>query len=462
MIEKAKSLYQTKIIRLLNSENKISIFVLIFWAFASRGLGLVREAMVGRLQSLEADIFGVASTLNEAIVAFLIIGSLGIALLPQIIKLEQKNTKDDLNSYLTWVLFLYSLLISSICFLGIIFSEWFLKNYNTDLWIRASEAGKSGEYVLLNQIFLAAPVIFAVKSVLGIFLNAKKSFTIYSLDGVLSNVGSILGLTLLYAWFGLTGAGVGLSIGFLIVAISFAWDSFRLGYRPNLTGFPELPAYLFQSLLLFLPRILIFPAARTAELLIGSLARDSGEVAALRMANNVQGVFYGLMVAVGTVFLPDITNILVEKGKSTQFWNHLWKYLKSTAQVSLIASVLTIVGAPVILLILRLFAFGSRNAFINNDQIFWSIIALIAVGSLSIIFQSVGEILSRYYIALEKTKVPLLTSFVANIMAVIVAILLAQVTGAAMAVMVGFVVNNLVMTAILGFECWRDYKSGEG
>lgn len=446
---------------ILNSPNKTAIFLLIFWTFASRALGLVREALVGTMPPIEANIFGMAATLNENIVTTFILGSVSVAVLPQILKLESKYKGEEgkikVNQFVSWVMVILSCSIALLCLIGAIFSRQFLQWLNQDTFLRVQEAGLEDSYIRLNQIFLLAPVIFAWKTVLGIFLNAKKSFKIYSIDGVLTNLGLIAGLSLLYSLFGLEGAGWGLILGFSIATSGFIFDAFRLGFRFNLGWFEGLNVILWQSFKLFVPRMFLLTAPRVAEMLMATVNRSEDGLALFRMSINIQGIFYGLMLSVSTVFLPDLTQILFKQGANSHFWKHLNKYLKNSVVFGLIATIFTIFGAPVILFFISLPSMQDSNSLLGNWDNLWQIVILTAIGSLAIVFQAVGEILSKYFIALEDNKFSILASFVANILSVLFALILVQYINPVIAVTVSFVFNNILLTAILSCRARIDY-----
>ncbi len=459
LIREIKKLTDKIYTKFRSSDNLTSILILVFWAFASRGLGLIRESLVGRLTIVEAEIFNAASVLNENIVTLFILGSVGVALLPQIIKLD-KESDNRTNKFLTWSIIFFSGFITFLCLVGIIFSREILQLINFDLYNRVKSLGLESKYILLNQIFLVAPILFGIKTVFGVFLNAKKSFKVFALDGVLSNVGSIIGLSLLYSFFGIEGTALGLIIGFFIAMIAFGWDAYRIGFRANIGWFDDLGGYLIQALYLFMPRILIFPAARLAETLIATLTKNTGELSALRMAMNIQGVFYGLMVAVGAVFLPDIAKILIEEGKSSKFWKHLYKYLLLTLILGGVASVVTAIFNPLLLWLIRFLSFAKSSSLLNQPEIFGLIIQLTILGSFSIVFQSISEILNRYFIALEKNWYPIITSLIANFVSVVICLTLPGILGGftAQVVMLSFVVNNLLLTIFLSVRCYLDYR----
>ena len=457
--------------------NKLSILILVFWALASRGLGIIRESLTGRLLTINAEMFGAASSLNETIVTIFVLGTVGVAALPQIIKLEGgKNIENSssisaekTNIYISWIILILSGFITFLCFFGIIFSKEFLQFFNPDLFKKTVSLNLAREYILLNQIFLIAPVIFTVKTVLGVFLNAKKSFKVYSIDGVISNLGSILGLSILYWVFGLVGAAIGLIIGFLASLILFYWDARKLGFNFTLgkdliTNFPELKGLLIRSFFLFLPRLLLFSSARMAELLVSANSKGDGEISILRMALNIQGVFYGLMVAVGAVLLPDLASNLVKTGRDKMFWAKIIKYCKNTVYMSIGASLLTIFGSPVILYLIKILAFVKKDSFLGSESNFWQIIFLISFGSIAIIFQSLQEIFNRYYISQENNKHPIFATTVANIFGILFTYLFLTKyfnLRADTAAMLGFVINTIIGTLMMGFWIFKDYKNDQ-
>jgi O-antigen/teichoic acid export membrane protein len=467
---------KNKFDNILNTKNKIAIFTLVFWAFASRGLGLIREALSARLSPLEGDLLTAAMTLNENITTLLILGSLTSAIFPQVIKLEtissnastSNNTSDKIvveinerrNIFLSWIILIFSSVMLVLGIIGGIFSKEILYYFNSDLYNRLTVAGKISDFIALNQIALIGPIIFAIKTILGVFLNAKKSFKIYSLEGVISNIGSILGLTLLYSLYGITGAAWGLILGFSLSALVFAFDAFRLGFRFQLTFFPELPKYLWQAFLMFLPGIPLVTSGRLAQNLIVYFSTDTGQIASLTLALSIQGVFYGLMLAVGSVFLPDISTLLVKGGKNQEFWKHLIKYLRVSAIVSIVATVATVLGSPILLFIIKLFALVKKDSLINQPEFVNYIIILVAIGSIGIIFQAINEIFQLYFVALEENWYRIIGSISGNIGAFLCSYYLISIFGinAGIAVMCGFIINNLIFTVFLSSRCFIQWR----
>jgi O-antigen/teichoic acid export membrane protein len=448
--------------KLLGSRNLTAIFVLTFWGFASRGLGIVREGLVGRLTPLEADIFSAASTFNEQITTIFILGTTTVALLPQIIKIEndskitENEKKVKVNSLTSWAALLFSLFISIFCISALFFTKELLFLLNDDLYSKANDFNLLQDYIYLNQVFLIAPIIFAFKTIIGVFLNSKKEYWVYSLDGVLTNLGSIIGLSILYTFFGLKATAWGLVLGFAITLIFFLIDAYKHGFKFGLKRFEGLGGYLILALSLFIPRIFLYSSGRLAELLITNTSTNTGDITIFRLAMNIQGVFYGLMMSVGTVFLPDLASILVREGRKRKFWNHYDKYLNGTFWFSIGATLFTIIISPIVLQLIKILAFVKEDSLLNQNSAFQAIIYLIVAGSVAIIFQAVSEIMNRYFIALEEKWFPIIATVIANIAGLIFTYQMLDILGSPLSVMIGFVLNNIVLTVILALRIWRD------
>ena len=449
--------------RIKSSANLQSVLILIFWTFASRGFGIVREALVGRLSPLEADIFNASSVINEFIVATFIVGSIGVAMLPQLIKLDVEAQKtpgaqNKVSIYLSWSMLILCTMVAAMCLAGIIWIQPILQLLNSNLYQSFEIAGRLGDYILLNRLFLIAPIIFCAKTILGVFLNSKKSFYLYSLDGIITNLGSVLGLSVLYSLFKIQGAAIGLLLGFLATTGLYLWDAWRLGLKFQLQVFPGLGGYLKQTAILLWPRFLIFSNVRLAELLVTATAIGaSGDITAVKMALNLQGIIYGIMLAVGTVFLPDLTIMLVDKGRTAEFWAYLYRYLRLGVIIGLVGGLGSIIVAPLILWIIQLISFSSTTSFIRQDSIVRSILIFTAICAISVVFQTVGEILNRYFIASEKVWVPIIASVSATLSSIAISFGLASTLGAGLAAIIGFLVNCILITIVSAYFTWRDW-----
>jgi len=540
-------LFQKLKSRLSSSASLKATLMLVFWMLASRGLGVFRTALVGRLPTAEADIFNSGLILQSNIITVFILGSIVIATLPQINKLENseklkvksekvgegdpivaattassfveeaivganfnsqldggkanrsgdqgspldggkadeilKQVQDDTFSttpaksqgiatqarndknskssiYLSWCILILSGSMTLLCALLIIFAEPVLKFFNPELVVSLAQTGKLHDFILFNQIALIGPIVFGAKSLLGVFLNVKKEYFIYSLEGILNNFGSLLGLTIGYSLFGIVGASIGAVSGLIFALVGFLWDSYRFGFRFYLGWFEGLDGYLWQTLWLYLPRLLVYSNIRAAETMVSTLSTSAnGQITAFQYALDIQGIFLGIIMAVGTVFLPNLAELLVKKGQNKAFWDHLFKYLKISFVLSLIGAFITAFGTPLALILFQFLAQVKKTSFLSDPTNIKLVIELAAFCAVALVFQSIAEILNRYFTAVEKVWQSIIASLVGNVLAVVLALFIKDAgLGAGLVAAICLVLNTFVFTSILGWFTFRDWR----
>jgi hypothetical protein len=142
-----------------------------------------------------------------------------------------------------------------------------------------------------------------------------------------------------------------------------------------------------------------------------------------------------------------------------KFWDKFWKYSKITAIFSIFGSVVTIIGAPMLLWIIKTFAFLPTNSFLYDPQNFDMIIVFTTITSLSLIFQSLSEIFNRYFIASQKILAPVISSIAGNLLALEIAFLYSDSWGSGWAVAWGFVFNSFLLCCISGILVYRDWQN---
>lgn len=384
----------------------------------------------------------------------------------QVKKLEEKSKKyftieEKLSIYTSWSLVILSGFILILSLLGIIFVEPVLATFNPSFFGKVRENGKLAQMLELNKLLLLAPFLFAVKTILGVFLNIKKNYKIYSLEGVLANLGWILALSVLYPIWGLVGAGSGMFLGFGITILLFFWQATTLGLRFNLGNFPDLWDFLWQTFGLYWPRLLIFSNTRLAEIIVAATSSNPNDpqITSVAMALNFQGIFIGVVLAVGTVFLPNLTEVLVQKGKNLEFWQMLIKYIKVNFFLAIAGTILTIIGVPILLWILTRLPFINSKGLLSDPIAVNLILQFTFISSFSLIFQSVGEVLNRYFIAAQRRWEPVIISIGGNFLAIQVALLFTKSWGSGAAAIGGFVLNSALFCSLSVFFCYQDWQA---
>ena len=578
--------------KLKTSKDLQAILLLVFWTFGSRILGFVRSFLVLRMPTIDSEIFNSSFVLSEAITSFFILGSITVAILPQMIKLQEsqkaelnkeftnldgesgdnldkvleeklnmdnfksqknrefdrenfekelksqnietskkvktagiiqviqntekrfilpeissdpleinkfvkipkivetiddsqqkidknklpqknqnldtnfdKNSKkiDKLSIYTNWCLLILGCFILILSLLGIVFIEPILSTFNPSFFAKVQESGKLGQMLLLNQLLLFGPFLFAIKTILGVFLNIKKDYKIYSLEGVLANFGWIVALSVLYPVFGLIGSGFGMFIGFGITILLFGLQARELGLSFKLENFPGLDKLLWQTFALYWPRLLIFSNTRLAEIIVAATSGNPSDpqITSVAMALNFQGIFIGVVLAIGTVFLPNLTEILVQNGKSKQFWKMLFDYLKINFFLSILGTIATIIGVPILLFLLSKLPFISSRSILSDPSAINLIITLTIVSSFSLVFQSIGEVLNRYFIAVQRRWEPVIISIGGNFLAIQIALFFSKTWGSGRAAIGGFVLNTALFCFLSLYFVFQDWQSSK-
>lgn len=454
--------------RFSNSNTLKASLVLVFWMFVSRGMGVVRTALVGKLPTSEADIFNSGLVLQSNLITIFILGSIIIATLPQVTKLskfdkEQINKDKSTNQtsiYLSWCMLILSVLLSIISIFLIIFSEPVLWWFNFDLMNSFQKIGKLHEFIAFNQIALIGPVIFGLKSLFGVFLNVKKEYFIYSLEGVINNFGSLLGLTIGFYFYGILGAGIGVLAGSTFALLAFIFDAYRFGFTFSLGWFEGLDSYLWQTLWLYLPRLLVYSNIRAAETMVTILSPEAnGQISAFQYALDIQGIFLGIIMVVATVFLPNLAQILVDKGKNKVFWDHLFKYLKVSFWLSIFGAFVTILGTPLALWLFKNLAQVKNTSFLADPKNIELVTQLAILCAVSLVFQAIAEILNRYFTAIEKVWQTIIASTLGNFSAIILAFLLHRSYGAGVTTSLALALNSFVLCLVLAYFTYKDWKN---
>lgn len=435
----------------------IAITGLAFWGFASRILGAFRVILVGQMPPIDADLFNASFVLTDNIIAILVVGSITLALLPHIIELEDTDQKTLQSStklhnesiYLTYTSIFLFLAIGGVSLLAIIFTDPLLRYSNQTLYTNLSQLNRWGEYVLLSRVLLFAPLLFTIKTILGSFLNAKKSYGIYALDGVITNIGLIIGLTVLYRFYGSIGAVVGVLIGFGLSAIAFGYEAWTKGLRLRLGTYPKLRTHLIQTLYLYIPRLAIIPALRIAETMITLTATSAnGEITALRTALDIQGIPLSLITVSSIVFLPDISKIYVANGYGKEFKSLLHKYIKFGIIVSVVGFFLATIGTPILFFVLQLLGLIPNESVFGNQELIVLISYCTSITSFSLIFQTLNELYSRVYVALKNSSIPLISSLVGSVVSVVSIYFLLPIFSPAIATSISFSVNSFLQATV--------------
>jgi peptidoglycan biosynthesis protein MviN/MurJ (putative lipid II flippase) len=189
----------------------------------------------------------------------------------------------------------------------------------------------------------------------------------------------------------------------------------------------------------FFPRVFLLNGIVIGNLLINRIADGwQGQVTAVDIALSIQGVFFSLITSASTVFFPNIAKTY-HAAHGRVFWKRIFKFLEGVSVLSVIGTVATVIGVPIVLWIFTLF----QKDFNNVEYI----ILLTRIAAVGIVLQSGVEILSKYIYIKERVWQPAIMSMSGVIVQVFCTFWLRYVleVDAGISVIIGIIVNYAVL-----------------
>src|SRR3989338_4164749 len=271
--------------------------------------------------------------------------------------------------------------------------------------------------VTLSRIMLLSPILMGLSNLFGTVTQLFRRFFIYALSPIFYNVGIIIGVTILYPIFGISGLAAGVALGAFFHFGIQAIASRSCGFTPKFSfdiNFSDIK----KLALISLPRTLGLAFNSISLICIIALASflKSGSISVFNFAFNLQSVplnIIGISYAVAT--FPILAKSF-SLGKMDEFKNHLKSSARAIVFWSLpVIFLFIVVRAQIVRVIL-----GSGSFSWENTRL---VAAALAVFSISILAQGMITFLSRAYYAHGNTRRPLIINFFCSILIIILAYL---------------------------------------
>lgn len=378
----------------------------------SRVLGLIREQIF-------AGLFGAGMTYDSFVVAFRIPnllrdlfgeGALSAAFVTVFTAYDTNKTPRDTFRLASNVLTFILILLSGLTLLAIYFADPLVHLLAPDFDLIS---GKTALTVKLTRIMLPFLIFISLSAVVMGMLNTKGKFFIPAIASSFFNLGSIIGgvsLTFIMPKFG-QPAIVGMAIGTLIGGIM------QLGVQlPALlkTGFRYRPVLNLQDpglrkiLKLMFPATIGLSATQINIFVNTNFASTCGDGAvswlyyAFRLVQLPIGIFgVALSIAMLPVLAKQAAQKDIQKMKKTMISS-----LTMVFALTLPATAwLIILSEPIIRLIFERGAFTSIDTIATANTLNYFAIGLFAY--------SANKVLVPAFYALDKTKYPVIASFIA-------------------------------------------------
>jgi putative peptidoglycan lipid II flippase len=394
-----------------------SAIVIGLAGIASRLLGLIRDRLLA--SSFGAgdilDAYYAAFRIPDTIYGLLVAGALSAALVP--VFTQTQAAKGEKTA---WRLIsdLLTILVESLLVLTVIAFVF------APLLLHILVPGFTGEKfeltLQLTRIMLLSPILFGVSAVLGGVLISKKHFFEYSLAPLLYNLGIISGIVMGVPYLGVSALGYGVLIGAFLHLLLQWYSVARSGFafRPRLSRAWH-NRLVRRVILLMIPRSLGMAMSQVSLLLIAFFAStlNSGSLTIFTFAINLQTVPLGLFgISFSLAVFPSLSKLAADQDL-TDFFHLLARTARRILFFILPTSVLLIIlRAQIVRIIL-----GSGHFNWEDTTLTFQVLGILAI---SLFAQSLIQLFSRAFFALQNTRTPLLVAFIAEIFQMVLLITL--------------------------------------
>lgn len=461
MIQKGYQIFLDK----LSSPSTRSIIWITIFLYGSKVLGFLRQSLILDMNPQASDILLASLNLPNIITSTIIAGTIINSVLPVASRVYGKNKDTDrLNAYLESMFVLsvaIMLVIICVCFL---FTDQLLRiTSSPDLIQKFEIAGLWEAYITVTRILLLGPLFFILQGVFATFLQIKNKFFIYSLAGVIANLGTLSALIFFERDSAITVA-IGMMLGTGMSTFLYMWDCHRNGWhissfflKPMRSWFANTHL-LLDTWKLFLPRLFMIDGIIFSNFLMVRFAQGRpGQITAFDYSLSIAEIFLTLVVSVSTVFFPNISSTIQRHvpGDATM-WRQLRKYTRLIVLISLGGIAATWIIAPIIVWVLQQFSSGQIQT--NGDYV----VDLARIATVGLLFQSLALLWSKFFHARERLLLPAILSILAgSIQVLFVWLMSSSAIDRGILIMLGLILNFFVLFCGYGLMIWREYRREE-
>ena len=418
--------------------------IIAFASIISRLLGLLRDRLF-------ASTFGAGDILDSYYAAFrlpdlifnvLVLGALSAAFIPVFLEYWQKDKESGFTPKEAWRI--ANSVLNIICLilviLGLIF---FIFAPQITSWITPGfSPEKQAMTVKLTRIMLLSIFVFGISNIFGSILNSFRKFLAFAFAPVMYNIGIILGVTLFYKWWGLSGLAWGVVLGAFLHLIIQLPSVLKTGYHYQwLFDFPH-PG-VRKMFRLILPRTFGLAVGQINQLVITIVASflTAGSLAVFNLANNLQSFpinVFGVSLAIAA--FPLMSEAFASRA-TEKFVVQFSVTLRRVLFLIIPASVIIILlRAQIVRVVLGAGAFDWQGTYLTAQALGYF--------SLSLFAQSLIPMLARSFYAHQDTKTPVRMSIVSLLINIIGSVILGHYMGI-LGLALSFSLSNLVNMALL-------------
>lgn len=218
----------------MQGERKLLYAALIlgFFNFLSLILGLIRDRLFashigpGEILDTYYAAFRIPDTINLIMMSVIS----AVTIIPIFSKLIVTQDYKKLGEmFSTLILFAAGMLTFFACVM------YFVIPYTLDWYVPGFSSDQKFMLVDITRVLMLQPIFLATSYVVGAMLQTKEKFFYFSLAPVLYNFGGILGVSVFYPIYGVSGLGIGIVVGAALHLLS------------NVAGLSRIPERLWSG-----------------------------------------------------------------------------------------------------------------------------------------------------------------------------------------------------------------------
>lgn len=414
-------------------KKKNGVFFVMVLLFLTKVLGFFKLRTIAQLfgVSHELDIFWAAFTIPDMLFMLLVAGSINAAVIPIFSDMFRKEGKEALNKFFNYLTLIIAFACTLVALILFIFTPQL-----TNLLIEAEglqgilnfadriEPSDFTLFVNLTRLMMISPVLLGISSLITAYLQVRKQFFVTSLAPLFYNLSMIVGSLLLVSVFGMGVEGIAISavagslIHFLIQVPKFKtyYDTkFRVGFKTLSEAVNHRKTIV--ALKLAIPRTIgIFgEEINTLVNTLISFSLAAGALSAYKFALSLH--FFPISIIGGSIAQVALPNLTEQSDNKREFSKIFNRSIQTALFLILpVVAVIIVLRLPLVRLAYGTGAFDWRATILTS----WTLVLL----SLSIVGQTVAQILLRAFYALKETWLPLVAIVIGIIVNIVLAYLL--------------------------------------
>lgn len=398
-------------------QKRNSVYVVMAILLITKILGFLKLRVIAQLfgTSHELDIFWAAFTIPDTLFMITVAGSLNAAIIPLLADIFHKEGEEKLHKFFSKLVIVVGILILGLSILLIIFTpqiaQLLVTSEKAQTFLSMSSRLTMEDielFVKLTRILLISPILLGLSSIFTGYLQVRRQFFITSLAPLFYDIAMIVGSIILVSVFnmGVTGIAIAsvlgsfLHLGIQIPSLRKYFNLKGKGFGGNIllafrdtriwqalrTAFPRIIAILGEQINVIVNTIISFTLAP------GALSAYKFALSLHMFPVNIVGS------AMAQVALPDLAENCDNEKEFTKLFNR--SIQQALYYVLPVVAILMILRLPIVRLVYGVGKFDWTDTILTS----WSL-GLLGV---SIVAQTLAQIVLRAYYALKETWLPLI------------------------------------------------------